>query len=155
MISLDLARQLKEAGLVWEAGNYDFFAIPDRDMDDRIFVITDIMTQLGLLKGWPVVTFYGTAEWALDYILTTEVIWLPTEEQLREALLANLPAKSPASLHNELKPALRLWLEDQRYHCEVSYHGASLSVSAPTAGEAYAQTLLALLRADGSLYHVQ
>jgi hypothetical protein len=146
MISLDLARQLKEAGLVWQADIHDFFAIPDRDLDDQIFVITDVMTQLGLLKGWPVVTFYGTAEWALDYILTTEVIWLPTEEQLREALLENL--------RDEEHRTLQLWLENDLYHCRVSYHGASLSATADTAGVAYAQTLLALLRATNSFDRV-
>lgn len=146
MISLDLARQLKEAGLIWQAGNYDFFAIPDRDMDDRIFVITDVMAQLGLLKGWPAVTFYGTAEWALDYILTTEVIWLPSEEQLRAALLENLL--------DEPNPTLRLWLEDNLYHCQVSFHGATLSASADKAADAYGRTLLSLLHARNDAYRV-
>jgi hypothetical protein len=146
MISLETARQLKEAGLVWKAGIHDFFCIPDRDLDDRVFVITDIMTQLGLLKGWPVVTFYGTAEWALDYILTSEVIWLPTEEQLREAVLENLRGEQPRTV--------RLWLEDDIYHCQVSFKGASLSATAGTAGDAYAQTLLALLRATDTLDRV-
>jgi len=138
MISIELARQLKEAGLVWQADQYDFFAIPDRDLDDRVFVITDVMAQLGLLKGWPVVLFHGTAEWALDYILTTEVIWLPTEEQLRGALLEHL--------HDEPQRMLQLRLEDGAYLCQVAFHGASLSATAATAGEAYALTLLALLR---------
>ncbi len=146
MISLDLARQLKEAGLIWQAGNYDFFAIPDRDMDDRIFVITDVMAQLGLLKGWPAVTFYGTAEWALDYILTTEVIWLPSEEQLRAALLENLL--------DEPSPTLRLWLEDNVYHCQVAFHGATLSASADKAADAYGRTLLSLLHARNDAYRV-
>ena len=87
MISLPLARELKQAGLVWSATINDFFAIPDRGMDDRIFVITDLMANLDIFRGWPVVTFHGSAEWALDYILTTEVVWLPTESQLRGVLL--------------------------------------------------------------------
>jgi hypothetical protein len=137
MISLETARQLKEAGLLWQAGQYDFFAIPDRDLDDRIFVITDVMAYLGLLKGWPVVMFHGSAEWALDYILTSELIWLPTEEQLREALLQQLPDKTQQTLH--------LWFADNAYQCQVYIQGDLSSFTAPTASDAYALALLSVL----------
>lgn len=31
MSSLELAQQLKQAGLVWKASTHDFFAIPNRE----------------------------------------------------------------------------------------------------------------------------
>ena len=98
MISLSLARKLKQAGLLWQASVNDFFAIPDRGMDDRVFVIADLLANLDIFRGWPVVTFHGTAEWALDYILTAEVIWLPTESQLRQALLDMINNESQRKL---------------------------------------------------------
>ena len=100
MISLTLAQQLKAAGLVWHTNNYDFFAIPDRELDDRVFVLADMMAYTELVQGWPVVAFHGTAEWALDYILTREVVWMPTEEQLREALEAGrVTSEADFALH--------------------------------------------------------
>jgi hypothetical protein len=138
MISLALARELKEAGLVWKAGIHHFFAIPDRDLDERVFVVTDVMAYLEILRGWPVVTFHGTAEWALDYILTTEVVWMPTEGQLRQELEGILVGEA------ELK--LQLILEQDGYTCEIYYQGQDLRFAAPTAGEAYAFALMHALR---------
>ncbi|MCZ7671506.1 MAG: hypothetical protein M5U34_32405 [Chloroflexi bacterium] len=40
-----------------------------------------------MLKGWPAITFHGTSEWALDHIFMEEVVWMPTEEQLRQELV--------------------------------------------------------------------
>ena len=77
MISLKAARKLKEAGLKWEPALHDFFAIPDRGMDERIFVISDMMITLELLSGMEVVSFQGASEWAFDYLLSSVVIWMP------------------------------------------------------------------------------
>lgn len=142
MIPLTLARELKEAGLVWRADLHDFFAIPDRDLDDRVFVITDVMAYLELLRGWPVVTFHGAAEWALDYILTTEVIWLPTEGQLRHQL--------EEMLLGEEELSLRLILRPQRdYRCEFNFQGHDMYFDGDTAEIAYAQALLHILEHTG------
>src|SRR5512146_2882759 len=86
MISLALAQDLKEAGLSWEPAMHDFFAIPERGMDNRVFVISDIQSTVENLLGSPVVAFQGASEWALDYLVTSEAVWLPTESQLRQAL---------------------------------------------------------------------
>ena len=48
MISLHLARKLKAAGLVWQATTNDFFAVPDRGMDERLFVLSDMQATLFL-----------------------------------------------------------------------------------------------------------
>jgi hypothetical protein len=138
MISLSLARSLKEAGLVWRAGVNDFFAIPDRGMDDRVFVISDLLANLDVFRGWPVVTFHGSAEWALDYILTTEVVWLPREEQLRQALLD--------TLKGETLKSLQLTFDGQNYRCTVLLDDETVLVDAPSASAAYGQALLHLLK---------
>ena len=137
MISLSLARSLKQAGLVWRTGVNDFFAVPDRGMDDRMFVISDLLANLDIFRGWPVVTFHGSAEWALDYILTTEVIWLPREEQLREAILGVLP--------EETLESLQLGFDGQNYRCTLVLADDTILLYAPSASAAYGQLLLRLL----------
>lgn len=141
MIPIDLALQLKAAGLVWQTSNYDFFAIPDRGFDDRVFILADMMAYTELVQGWPVVAFHGTAEWALDYILTSEVVWVPTEEQLREALAQQVD-------QNAADNPLVLALDTNGYHCTLGYKDEALTFSAPTAGEAYALALLHVLRSQ-------
>ena len=136
MIPLPLAQQLKAAGLVWRTNNYEFFAIPDRGLDDRVFVLADMMAYTELVQGWPVVAFQGTAEWALDYILTSEVVWVPTEEQLRETLVAQLPVEADGLTLTRLAGG---------YRCEIAPAGDTLSFDAPTAGEAYGRALLHVL----------
>lgn len=139
MIPITLAQELKAAGLVWRTAIYDFFAIPDRGLDDRVFVLADMMAYTELVQGWPVVAFHGTAEWALDYILTSEVVWVPTEEQLREALERHLRAAGE-------RGEFALTGEAGGYRCVVSLEARLLTFEAPTAGEAYGAALLRVLR---------
>lgn len=139
MISLSLAQELKAAGLVWRTNNYDFFAIPERGFDDRVFVLADMMAYTELVQGWPVVAFHGTAEWALDYIMTSEVVWMPTEEQLREAMLERLREAGDEA-------EFSLEAGSGGYRLVIPWHDTPLFIAAPTAGEAYARALLHLLR---------
>jgi hypothetical protein len=137
MISLAIARELKNAGLVWEARINDYFAIPDRGMDERVFVISELQADLDVLRGWPVVTFHGAAEWALDYILTTEVVWMPTEEQLRELLVTALDRLGDAWLQLEL--------QNESYRCRLRRQNRVLEFAAEDGSGAYAGALLYLL----------
>jgi len=140
MIPLTLATELKEAGLKWLPDINDFFAIPDSDMDDRIFVMSDMMTSPTTLKGWPTITFHGTSEWAMDYILMEEVVWMPTEEQLRQELIFMLD-------QSEEKTELRLELgENGRYTTTISFHNTPHTFTAPTPSETYAKALLHILK---------
>ena len=86
MIGLETARKLKAAGLHWEPAQGDRFAVPERGMDDRVFVINDMATIIEMIQGAEMVTFHGTPEWALDYVYLGEAVWLPDEGQLRELL---------------------------------------------------------------------
>ncbi len=140
MIPLALAVELKQAGLVWRTSTHDFFAVPDRGLDDRVFVLADMVAYTELVQGWPAVAFQGTAEWALDYIFTDEIVWMPTEEQLRDALQDNLHG------HSGTTPTLLLSYEaGDGYHCHIGFRGQTLTFDAPTAGEAYAHALLHVL----------
>ncbi len=139
MLPLTLAIQLKDAGLNWIPDINDFFAIPDSDLDDRIFVMADMMTAPTTLKGWPAITFHGTSEWAMDYIFMQEVVWLPTEEQLRQELVYLLD-------RSEEKTVLMLKLEENgRYTITISYQNTPLNFTAPTPSETYGQALLHIL----------
>lgn len=99
MISLSLALELKKAGLIWQTAANDFFGIPDRDMDEDVFTLSEIQAQTDIYRGWPVVTFHGASEWALDYILSHEVVWLPREAQLREAIFEYVSDHDKVSIH--------------------------------------------------------
>lgn len=138
MISLETAKALKAAGLVWRPGMLDFFGIPDRQMDDKIFAISDVLVTVEMLHGAQVVAFQGASEWALDSLVTSEAVWIPREEQLRLALEGGLLATG--------RPELRLVGSLTGYRCEFVVQGKLESFEAPEAGEAYAQGLLFLLR---------
>ncbi|HET6938763.1 MAG TPA: pilus assembly protein CpaE [Nocardioides sp.] len=87
MLSLDLAQALRDAGVRWEPQPGDLFVIPDRDLDEQLFVLSDMVVQtLQPPDGPPVLAFNGTTEWALDSLEAGEAVWLPREDQLRELL---------------------------------------------------------------------
>jgi hypothetical protein len=140
MLSLKTARALRQAGLAWKPAEFDFFAVPDRGMDERVFVISDMPAAVGQILGAPLVTFEGAVEWALDYVPTGEVLWLPTEEQLRGLLAERLAA--------EPQFVLALSVTAGGCRCEISYGGQSLGFQAAEAGEAYAAALLHVLGAS-------
>ena len=86
VITRELAETLAAAGLPWEPASGDRFLVPDRDLDDEVFVVSGMSIEVSDLPTGPVMKFNGTVEWALDSIGKHEVIWLPREDQLRDAL---------------------------------------------------------------------
>jgi hypothetical protein len=86
VIGVQLAQQLKDAGLDWKPTAGDRFAIPDRDLDDEVFVLSTMTIEVYALPDGPVIGFNGTTEWALDDVELDETIWLPREDQLRDLL---------------------------------------------------------------------
>ncbi|HEX7976622.1 MAG TPA: hypothetical protein VF498_19590, partial [Anaerolineales bacterium] len=98
MISLDTSQKLKAAGLTWVPALFDFFAIPDRHMDEKAFVISDMLVTVDVLQGLQVVSFQGASEWALDSLVTTDAVWLPSEAQLRQAVESALLAAGRGEL---------------------------------------------------------
>jgi hypothetical protein len=86
VISVELARRLKEAGLPWKPASGDRFVVVDRGMDTEVFVVSQLTIELRDTPAGPVFQFNGTTEWALDSVEQTAVVWLPHEAQLRAAL---------------------------------------------------------------------
>jgi hypothetical protein len=86
VISLDLARRLRAAGLAWSPSKGDRFMVPDRDMDADVFVISEMVIEIRDVPAGRILAFNGTTEWALDSIDAAAAIWVPREEQLRDLL---------------------------------------------------------------------
>jgi hypothetical protein len=78
------------------------------------------------------IAFNGTTEWALDAIEQTEAVWLPREEQLREAIGDAL---------------LALTRLDDGWRVTLHLRGELSEAGGATPSEAYGHALLALLRA--------
>jgi hypothetical protein len=86
MIGLTLAKQLRGAGLAWIPQPGDRFVVPDRGMDDEVFVVSNMVIEVHDAPTGQVIGFNGTTEWALDSLEQRQVVWLPRETQLRELL---------------------------------------------------------------------
>ncbi|QNN54496.1 pilus assembly protein CpaE [Nocardioides mesophilus] len=86
MITVELAQRLRDTGLTWLPEPGDRFAIPERDLDGEVFVVSHMTIDAVQINGSDIVRFNGTTEWALDSIELSEVVWLPHESQLRALL---------------------------------------------------------------------
>ncbi len=137
MINVDLAQRLKRAGLSWQPAERDFFMIPDRNLDGQVFVVSQLPSLVQVLGGEPTVTFHGSIEWALNSVLLTEVVWLPSESQLRQAIVDLIGPDAP----------LRLERTRAGYRCQIAYRADMLEFTTGSAEDAYATTLLHLLKA--------
>ena len=124
--------------MLWMPALHDFFGVPDRDMDDKVFVIADMLSYVEIRDNLPVVTFHGVVEWALDYLVTSEVIWLPSEEQLRMSLIRRLEGGRG--------DAFLLTSTDKGFRCGIQFKGESLAFEDSEASEAYSAALLHVLR---------
>jgi hypothetical protein len=130
MISLDLASRLHAAGLEWTPAEGDRFVLPDRDLDGRVFTISEMVVEVRRSPVGSLIAFNGTTEWALDSIEQATAIWLPRESQLREALGDTM---------------LSLARLDEGWRVTVRVGGALLERTAPDPDEAYGLALLATL----------
>jgi hypothetical protein len=130
VIGIELAQRLKEAGLAWKPALGDRFAIPDRDLDDEVFVLSNMTIEVQAMPDGPVIGFNGTTEWALDDVEIEETTWLPREDQLRDLL--------GGTFHG-------LRREAPGYAVEMELLGERRTFAAGTAEEAYGLALLHLL----------
>jgi hypothetical protein len=105
VIGLDLALSLRTAGLRWTPSLGDRFVLPNRGMDEDVFVLSNMTVEVHEFPTGKVIGFNGVTEWALDSIDQQEAVWLPAEHQLRELLgglfvrLASGPAGFEVTLH--------------------------------------------------------
>ena len=132
MLSVSLALALRDAGLTWSPARGDAFVMPDRGMDDDVFVLSDMTVELQHFPAGPVIGFNGTTEWALDSIEQADALWLPAEHQLRDLLGDAFVALA------------RL---DGGYRVTVLSPSGTASYDGADPAEAYGRALLALLQA--------
>lgn len=136
MIEPELARELKQAGLEWSPAKGDHFMIPDGELSEDVFTLNDQTILIQSFNNEYTVTFHGSVEWALDHVMLTDVVWLPTETQLREAIMQRLSGNA----------AMLLYGSRTDYRCRFRYMDEEYMFQGDSAEEAYAEGLLYLLR---------
>ena len=129
MISTELARALRDSGLVWRPSAGDAFRIDVIEADEELFVLSDMTVEAREFSTGTVIGFNGTTEWALDSVGIDEALWHPHEHQLREAL-----GRAFVSL-----------TINGGYIVTATIDGVTCTFSADAAADAYAKALLALL----------
>jgi hypothetical protein len=128
---VDIARRLRDLGLPWHPADGDHFAIDVPDLRDQTFMLSAMVIERGLGRhGEFIFKFNGTTEWALDSIEQNEAIWIPREDQLREALGGTFLALRNAGTAHIV---------------DVIVDGKARGIRAPSAEDAYAGALLVLL----------
>jgi hypothetical protein len=133
MISLELARRLRAAGMRWQPGDGDQFVVPDRELDDVVFTVSEMTVEVRDIPSGRLIAFNGTVEWALDAVLQHEVVWLPRESQLRELLG---------------EAFVRLERDGDGVRCHADVAGQARAFAAADAADAYGLALLERLRHD-------
>lgn len=86
VISIQLARSLRDAGLRWHPTTGDRFVIDKPGVDDDVYTVSEMTVERHDYPSGTVLGFNGTTEWALDSVDAAESLWLPREDQLRELL---------------------------------------------------------------------
>ena len=131
MLTWDLALTLRDAGLTWTPTKGDVFVVPDLDLDEETFVLSDMVIEaMDVPGGETLLAFNGTTEWALDNLSATDALWVPREDQLRVRLGVDF-----VSLEHLTSPV-------DAYAVTLADGGRHVDVSPETA---YARALLAVL----------
>ena len=130
MLTIELARRLRDAGVHWEPARGDQFVVVDRGMDESVFVVSDMVIEVHETPTGRIFGFNGTTEWALDSVELGDALWLPRESQLRDMLGSRF---------------LRLESADPGYVVVVVRDGQEHREVDGSAESAYARALLAIL----------
>ncbi|WP_066039009.1 hypothetical protein [Herbiconiux solani] len=94
MISIELARALRTAGLRWHPRSGDAFVIETADVtgeaeeqgEGEVFTVSEMTAEVHDFPSGRLIGFNGTTEWALDSVDIADTLWLPREDQLRSLL---------------------------------------------------------------------
>ena len=135
MISIELARRLRESGVVWQPRTGDRFTILQPEMAGDVFTISDMMIEAHEFSTGTVLGFNGTTEWALDSVALDDALWLPREDQLRELLRTTFRSLSRLT---------------DAYRVDVELNGDVRSFEHPEPADAYGRALLALIQLSGA-----
>lgn len=133
MISSELARALRTAGVRWTPVTGDRFRIEREGFDGDIFTVSEMTIEAHEYPTGTVLGFNGTTEWALDSVSLEDSLWLPREDQLRELL------------RGTFRSLRRLAGVPMRYIVTSEFGGTAQEYEDGTAENAYAQALLALV----------
>ena len=74
---------------MWQPATGDRFQLMSHDMEStgtEAFTVSEMTIEAHRFPSGIVLGFNGTTEWALDSIALEDALWLPREDQLREAL---------------------------------------------------------------------
>jgi hypothetical protein len=136
MISTALAAALRDAGLAWAPVSGDAFQLAGPDFEGDVFTVSDMTIEAHVYSTGTVLGFNGTTEWALDSVALDDALWLPREDQLRDAL-----AGAFRSLAREVRGDGRA-----SYVVVTTLHGDRARFVSEDPAEAYGLALLDLLR---------
>lgn len=125
-----MAIGLHRAGLDWIPTEGDKFIIPGRNLDDQVFTVSEMTIEARPVLGGTRISFNGAVEWALDSIMQHEVVWMPSESQLRDRL---------AGTFRQLRST------DGGYVCVVDFGDGDKEFAASNPSDAYARALIPLL----------
>jgi hypothetical protein len=132
MIDGALAQALRAAGVRWNPQNGDWFCLVDDPSEP--WLVAPGAVELALIEGQPALLFHGASEWALDSVLAYEVLWLPSEQQIRQLVLELLGVDGRLSIDvTHVGTRCRVHVDDWQYEA-----------SALTAVDAYALAYLAV-----------
>jgi hypothetical protein len=135
VISVQLAKRLRDAGVKWSPAPGDRFVIADRDMDDEVFVVSNMVVDVHEFETGRLLGFNGTVEWALDSVEQDAALWLPSETQLRELLGRTFVSMSR---------------EDGCFEIVIEVVGTRTTFYDPSVEDAYGRALLFLANGDHS-----
>jgi hypothetical protein len=137
MITIEQARALREAGLVWHPASGDAFTIDRPELENDVFTLSDMTIEPHVYETGTILGFNGTTEWALDSVAIEDALWLPREDQLRQLLggsFRSLRRGDPADAG-----------DDEGYLVDVVFSGQSRVYAGEDAASAYASALLTLI----------
>lgn len=131
MISTDLARTLREVGLVWHPRSGDTFQLDEPEFDADVFTVSEMTIEPREYPTGKILSFNGTTEWALDSVALEDALWLPREDQLRELLRSTFRS---------------LRRRADTHEVQISVGEETLVFEHPEPADAYALAVLELLR---------
>jgi len=130
MISQHLAEALRDAGLRWDPAPGDRFVIPQPELVGQLFTLSEMTIEARDYPTGTILGFNGTTEWALDSVAKDEALWMPREDQLRTLLGGAF---------------VSLGRREEGYAVTTSSPEGEREFTAPSAADAYARALLALI----------
>lgn len=130
VISAEMAMKLSRAGLDWMPREGDKFVIPGRNLDGNVFTVSEMTIEARPVRGGTRISFNGAVEWALDSIMQSDVVWLPSEAQLRDRLGATFR---------------QLRSSGSDYVCVADFGEGEAEFKASNPSDAYAAALLDLI----------